>query len=389
MAYSVTINSSGISAPTYAEIFAGLQSEYKAIYGADVYLEPDSQDGQFLALIALAIHNENNAIINTYNSFSPSFAIGAHLSSLVKINGLKRKQATFSTVVARIIGQAGTIINNGIVADNQNLGNQWSLPALVTIPLSGQIDVTATALNAGSITASINTITSIITPVPGWQTVTNPSAATVGNPVETDAELRRRQSVSTSLPATTVVESIYGAVANVTGVQRLALYENSGQADDENGIPGHSIAIVVEGGDVNEIAEAIFQRKTPGSTTYGTTTVEVEDQNGLITSIHFFVLSLVTITIEIDLLPLQGYISTTGDTIKQQLVDFLTDLPVGFDSYLSKLQSAAQIDGELGLTYNIQAIRQSRSGPPLVQDVEIEFNEATTATINAITINLV
>src|SRR5690348_1507892 len=137
-----TISSTGISAPSYADILSFLQSKYQGIYGADVYLGSDSQDGQFLAVIAQAINDANSAAIAIYNSFSPATAQGAALSSNVKINGLARNVASYSTVDLLITGQAGTTITNGVVTDAAN--NRWSLPASVVIPSGGQVTVTAT-----------------------------------------------------------------------------------------------------------------------------------------------------------------------------------------------------------------------------------------------------
>jgi uncharacterized phage protein gp47/JayE len=75
--------------------------------------------------------------------------------------------------------------------------NAWILHPSVTIPLAGQITVTATCQTLGAISAPAGTITSIQTIVPSWQTVTNPTAATPGAPVESDAKLRTRQTIST------------------------------------------------------------------------------------------------------------------------------------------------------------------------------------------------
>src|SRR4051794_209612 len=115
MASFVTIDASGISAPTYAEILTSLQDSMRSIYGDDIYIEADSQDGQFLAILALAIKTANDASIDVYNSFRPGFAQGGGLSSVVKINGLKRLVPSNSSVVLTLIGQAGTIITNGFV----------------------------------------------------------------------------------------------------------------------------------------------------------------------------------------------------------------------------------------------------------------------------------
>ncbi|MCZ3294308.1 phage baseplate protein, partial [Acinetobacter baumannii] len=86
--------------------------------------------------------------------------------------------------------------------------------------------------------------------------MTNPSAAVPGQPVELDAQLRQRQTISTALPSLTVFEGTLGAVASITGVERLKGYENDSGAPDTNGIPAHSISLVVQGGDATAIAQA-------------------------------------------------------------------------------------------------------------------------------------
>jgi len=89
---------------------------------------PDSQDGQWLAALASAINDSNQAAVMVFQSFSPTYAQGVNLSSLVKINGLTRLVATNSTAVGNVVGVAGTVIANGSVADTA--GNIWNLPAL-------------------------------------------------------------------------------------------------------------------------------------------------------------------------------------------------------------------------------------------------------------------
>ena len=162
-----------------------------------------------------------------------------------------------------LVGQAGTAITNGIAKDVN--GVKWALPASVTIPPAGQITVTATCQTIGAVSAPAGSITQIGTPTLGWQTVNNPSDAVEGAPLETDAALRQRQAVSTALPSLTVLDGIIGAVACLPGVTRWAVYENDTDATDANGIPKHSISLVVEGGDATAIANAIAGKKTPGA----------------------------------------------------------------------------------------------------------------------------
>jgi hypothetical protein len=85
-----TIDENGISAPSYADVLASLQASFQSIYGSDIYIEPDSQDGQWLAVLAQIINDGNQADVTSYNGYSPSYAQGAALSSQVKINGLRR-----------------------------------------------------------------------------------------------------------------------------------------------------------------------------------------------------------------------------------------------------------------------------------------------------------
>lgn len=92
---SATVTAGGISAPDYQTILDTLKSYFQQIYGSDAYLEPDSKDGQ---MVALAVHDANNAAISVYNCFSPATGYGAALTSNVKINGIARKGATNSTV---------------------------------------------------------------------------------------------------------------------------------------------------------------------------------------------------------------------------------------------------------------------------------------------------
>ena len=163
---AATITSTGISAPSYADIYQSLQASFQAIYGSDSYIDPDSQDGQMLAIFAQAMNDANNATIAAYNSFSPTTAQGTGLSSNVKINGLKRLVPSNSTVNVTIVGVAGTTITNGIVGDTA--GNQWALPASVVVPGGGSIVVTATCTAPGAINAAPATVTSIVTPTQGW-----------------------------------------------------------------------------------------------------------------------------------------------------------------------------------------------------------------------------
>ena len=374
-----TVTDAGVVVPDYADILQELKIQFWQIYGADANLAADTQDGQFLAVIAQAIYDSGLLAQYIYNGFSPSRAQAAQLSTVVKINGLKREVPSRSTATVHIVGQGGRQIDNGVIGDNVGLNTKWDLPAVVVIDaLTGEVDVTATCQTDGAVTAAADTLTEILTPTRGWQSVTNSAAAAPGQPVENDAQLRSRQSQSTALPALSVLDSTYASIAAIAGVIRLKMYENDSDVTDANGIPSHSISAVVSGGDADQIAEQIALKKTPGTGTFGSTSIDVIDAKGIPNTISFFPLEDVSLDVEVHITALAGYVSTTEDVITSELVAFVNGLDIGEDSYTARLYTPANLGGiGLGATYVVTSITQAKHGdPPGAGNVVIDFNEA-------------
>lgn len=382
----VYVDKTGFHYPDYPTVLDYLKQEYRAIYGADTYLEADSQDGQWVAILALAMFDSMQVAATVYNSFSPLTAQADALSRNVKINGIARLVASYSTVDLRIVGTAGTVITNGQAEDT--LGQKWKLPTTVTIPVGGEIVVTATAAEIGNVNAAANTVNKIATPTLGWQTVNNAAAATVGDPVETDAELRLRQSQSTMIPSLSVMEGIVGAVASLAGVSRYRGYENDTATTNADGITAHTIALVVEGGTTQAIAEAIAAKKTPGTKTQGTTSYTTYDQYGIANIINFYRPTVATIGIEVSLTALTGYLSTTGDLIKAALKAYIDTLEIGDDVLITKLYTPANLlNADVTNTYNVTQIRiKKNAGSFGTSNLTLAFNEIAQTALTDVTL---
>lgn len=385
----IFFDSTGFHYPDYPTLLARITSDFQSIYGIDSYIDPDSQDGQNLAIRATSIYDVCQIVSAAFTQFSPTFAQGLWLSSTVKTNGIRRLTATNSTADLTIVGTAGTVITNGQAEDTN--GNKWNLPATVTIPIGGSIVVTATSAIAGAITASSSTITKIATPTLGWQTVNNVSAATAGRNMETDAELRTRQRVSTAMPSLSVLEGIKGGIANVTGVTRSKVYENDTNVTDADGIPANSISAVVEGGTTQDIADVIALRKTPGTPTYGTTSATAYDRYGIPNVINFYRPTNVTIKMEVTISALTGYLTAYADLIKKSLVDYISGLGIGDDVYLTKLYVPANLAGTTeGLTFDISLIEIAKNADPLgTANLTLAFNEVAVSLTTDITVTVV
>ncbi|ECG0731040.1 hypothetical protein DKG50_18130 [Salmonella enterica] len=375
---SATVTAEGISAPDYQTILDTLTSYFQQIYGSDAYLEPDSKDGQMVALVALAVHDANNTAIAVYNCFSPVTGYGAALTSNVKINGIARKGATNSTVDLLLTGTAGTTITNGTVKDTNNV--IWRLPASVVIGVDGAVTVTAICSNSGAVAALAGTITTINTPTRGWTSVTNPAAATVGAPAETDAELRIRQGQSVAIPSITPFEGVDGAIANIAGVTRHKLYENDTGKTDGNGLPPHSISAIVDGGDVTEIARTIRGNKGQGVRTWGKTSVTVPDKYGNPHIISFSRPTDVPVYGKITLKVFAGYTSQIGVQIQQAVADYINRLMIGDQVLLSRIYSPANlgvVSGGNARYYDIQELLIGKSPEAVAAaNINIAYDES-------------
>lgn len=372
----VYIDATGYHFPDFPTILNWLTEGFKGIYGADVYLGPDSQDGQWLAFLAQGFFDAASLGAADYNSFSPATAQGVGLSRVVRINGIERGLATHSTVELTVVGTAGTALTNAIAIDT--LQQQWSIPNLV-IPFGGTITVTATSLTEGAILAEPGTITGIFTPTQGWQTVTNTFAATPGAPVISDAQLRTQQALSTANPSQNSFDGEVGAVAAVSGVVASVGYENDTDVTDGNGLPPHSTSMVVSGGTDSDIATAIQIHKAPGANTYGTTSVPLVDSRGMPLTINFFRPVDAIIHVEVTITPGTNYIGSTAALIQAAIAAAVTppNIPIGGIVVLTELYSVAYLPGtpQSG-SFKVVSIRLAKNGGSFgTSDIVLGFKE--------------
>jgi uncharacterized phage protein gp47/JayE len=368
------IDDAGLHVPTYADIRDDLIAQFKAIYGEDIYLGNDSQDYQMISAFSLKTYDTMQMLQIVYNNQSTKTAVGTGLSSRVKLNGLRRKTATYSTCVLTLTGVPGTTIPAGIVEDTQ--GRKWLLPE--NTRFDGEtLEITAQCQDLGAIEAPVGTIAKISNPQYGWLTATNKVPAIKGRPIETDEELRRRQSISTAIPSQNMVNSTIAGIASVAGVTRYKVYENDTNSTDENGIPSHSIAAVVEGGLDGAVAEQIYLRKGPGCGTYGTTTIIYTNSDGLKNEIRFFRPSYQKISVKVAVKKYATYTTAVEGDIRRNIASYIDRLGIGGNVTSTGILTAiaASVDDALHPPFALQSVQLGKDGGVLgVADIEIPYN---------------
>ena len=337
------VGPAGLVVNSYPSILADNIQAYLNIYGQSQYIGPDSAIYQLLSILSLKQADQNAGLQLVYNQSSPLTAVGAGLDREVKMNGLVREPYGYSTAVLTCVGAAGAVLTN-CAAQDQN-GNLWALPASVTIT-GGSVNVTAVCTTPGNITAAPGTINIIATPTTGWTapsgTVNNAAAAAPGSAVETDSQLRARQAISVALPALTPLAATVAVILATPNVTRLApgyptpgmpgssIHNPTGEVDSWGNAP-HSVAMAVEGGTDLAVATAIYNKKTLGCYTNGTTSVLVTDSTtGNQETISFYRPTYTPIYVSA---ALHGYAavptSSTLAAVQAAVVSYLNSLQIG------------------------------------------------------------
>lgn len=390
MYFAPFINKTGFHMPTYIDIRDKLIEDAKAIFGQDIYLGEDSQDYQWIATVSEKIYDAFQIAQFVYNNRGPGEAIGSALDGIIKINGIKRKSHTYSKCIVTISGLKDTKIKNGIVADKGNI--LWNLPSEVVIPEAGQIDVLATCSIPGPIVSAPGDLTGIYNPIYGWNGAYNTKSAELGSYIEDDSQLRVRQSQSAAQASSTLLEGTSGAVAQIKNVTRSVVYENDTNLVNEKGLPPHSITVVVEGGDIEKIAEAIWIHKGPGCFTNGDVIVNVTDTKGQITPIRFFRPSYVDMEVTVNIKQLNGYTTETTENIKKNLQTYLNSMETGTSLSLSALWGVAlqAMPNLMNPMFSVLSITASRFGEIQgAEDIDLTFMEVCRGNVNNITVNMV
>lgn len=385
MAYTAPyIDELGMHVPTYNDILKDLLDSMKQIFGTDIYLDEDSMDYQQISIFAKKIYDTNSLALLVYNNRTANTSVGVGLDNLCALVGIKRKPATYSECQLTITGDPGTVITGGKANDGTY---NWNLPDEVTIPSNGTIIVQATCETSGYITAAPNTINTIATPLYGWIGVTNQYAATPGKNVESDANLRARYYVSTMLPAVSIFDSMLASLSSITDVKRVKGYENDTNQISAEGFPPHSVTFVVEEGDDGQIAEMIYNKKTPGCYTNGTTDIEILSEAGNVTHIRFYRPTYKNVWVKVNITKLAGYNDSVVDKIKKALVDYIKSADIHDTIYRQILISVVigQLTSTTSPEFSVTDVQISTDGSVYSQnDLALAFNEAGASALDKI-----
>lgn len=253
----------GIKIQTYQEVFDELAAGYKAIYGSDINTDPNSSGGQRIGIEAKSNQDMQAFTVALYNQLDVDLSQGDGLDRRIKLAGISRRSGTQSNWDLQLTSNAAFNTTADYTIKDQN-GNQWSPEESVTIEVGTQT-VTFKAVQFGAVPGTVGTTFTQVTNEPNITAIVASVDAVTGSDEETDAELRVRRRKSVQNPSRSTVGKMYAALANLSGVTDLQVYENDTDSTDSKGVPSHSIWVVVEGGTVADVAETMTYNKTSGT----------------------------------------------------------------------------------------------------------------------------
>lgn len=247
------INETGVITVDAAVIEQQVQDEFRTIFGSDLVVTPNTPQGMLieaetLARIAVA---ENNAKLA--NQINPNISGGVFLDGVMSLtNPFNRLPALQSTVFVTVSGIAGTVIPAGSLVSETGSGDdfQYYTANELTIPESGSLTNTVfNSVDYGPIPCAVNTLTNIVTPVLGWENVTNVTSAVLGRLRQSDSEARIYRQNTLATQGASTAQAITSEVLRIGAVRSVSFLENtanSTQTIDGVSMVAKSIYLCVE-----------------------------------------------------------------------------------------------------------------------------------------------
>lgn len=389
----------GFTVKTIDEIIEEVSAVMRVRFGASIDLTDASIEGQIIRIMAereAAIWEEMQKV---HSSMDPDKATGSSLEAVSLFTGTYRRAASYSTVSLTFTGTHGSSIPAGSRAAVTSTGDEF-----VTVDSCGLTDLTAWAnttafvvddrvsnggnsyvcieagTSAGSggpttesdditdgtvhwrfmgngtavgdalaradetggIVATSGDITTIVTPIGGLDSVINLLDADLGDDEMSDENLRQLREFELGLQGSTTERALRAEVGRVSGVFAVTVFTNRTSLEDADGLPPHSVEVMVRGGDDDAIFQQVFDSVAAGVGTFGNQDGTAEDELGVEHDVSFSRPVEVPIYVDMTVVKDPDVYPADGDEqIKAAIVEYGDAQATGKNAVASRLVAAA------------------------------------------------
>ena len=275
---SVSWTDVGFVAPSGPAILAGVQADINAAFGKTLNYQLTTPQGQLSMSWAALVENVDSLFVYYTNQVDPAYATGRMQDAIARIYFIQRLPAEPTTLQVQCNGALGAVLPEGSTIIDPD-GNIYASTTAATIPSAGFVTVPFAAVVPGP--TAVPEECSIYQTVSGWDSVVILSG-TVGTNTETRSQFEARRQQMVAKNSVSMVNSILGAVLEVDNVLDAYVTENDQSVPAVVGgvqLAANSIFVAVVGGDPDEIAHAIWSKKSPGCAYNGNTAVIVVDDS--------------------------------------------------------------------------------------------------------------
>lgn len=293
------VTPTGFVTQTTQEILADIEADQLTLVDATLDLSPDQPLGQINGIVADRCAELWALGAQLYQMLDPNSAEGVGLVNLCSLTGTLKQGATPTKVTATVNLNAGVTLLAGKKASvASHPETPFTLDADVTNSGGSPANFSSawTCTIPGPTVVTAGTFTNIVTPVSGWNSITNSVDGTTGLVEDTDTVLRAKRTAELFNSGSDTVDAIRAKILDLTGVISCYVRRNDGDLalDPDGGgvMLGHSLEVIVYDGASpavanNVIAQAIWDQKPAGIQAMGTSSGTAIDALGNNQTVHF------------------------------------------------------------------------------------------------------
>ena len=256
------VDKTGIHPTTLQQYVERFGERFHGEFGEELSLDPETVQGQWIGLMSLSLSEADENLVDSSQAMSLDAAEGTQLDDLGSPLDIIRLPGRQSRVTATLRGDVGVGIPTGSRARTAPAGAEFaSTGDAVLAGANVDVSVVFEADEEGPVVAAAGELTEIITPVPGWLSITNVNAAAVGVAEESDDEYRSRFATRSAHRAFGSKDALRASI-EAAGATSVLVEENDTsiyKVVQGFTLAPHSFIAVVEGGADSDIAAAIVK----------------------------------------------------------------------------------------------------------------------------------
>lgn len=203
------------------------------------------------------------------------------------------------------------------------------------------VDVLAQSVTPGAIVGNSGEINEIQSAVSGWLGVVNVLDAVLGRTEETPEDFRERRELELATPGTTTVDAVQADLMKfVPDIISAKGFWNHFTPINSDGVPGHSVEYLIDGGTDQDIWDALLKYVGGGTETHGTEKGVSLDSKGSAHTMGFSRVTKVPIYVEVTVTYDDNYSQDGDDQIKAAIATISKGN--GYDAVAMSVYSACE-----------------------------------------------